>query len=467
VKTASEHAAHHMHSGAHSAWKENAQFWGTKWGYANEHLRKNPTIQHTIAHLRKTSPGGRTSPSIGAGHVAWRNHTDISTYQEQCAQRAQDPHYMARAGKAAVFGGRAGLATEGARLIPLYDPRTGKVHTLDHVAKHMAQNLDRDGYFDGSTLKKDPVGSTVGLIMCDPFFLVSARVMRQENGEWVSVQDLAFQEATRGAGLKMTKQHRAAIGAFQDGNYAAFHEHMRSFTKSVNHFNADSFAKSGHRKASAMLRSEKPGHMEEFARLIQVAQAEHAKKRKQVLAKGEPPSPYDLERQLEKKPIELLRQAKAAKKAGKRTIARKALEKIAEKFPHSGYTDDALLDVALADYEDYDFEEAAKALETFVDRYYKSDLLPKVLYYLARCYDEHIDHPDVRKRWAIANYKKILAKYNSENRDWKAEVVQLAARRHKAIEVYRLLVDNFPNTHWGRKARTRLQQIAQPEEKPE
>lgn len=464
AKTASVHASRQVQSGVHPAWRANKQFWTTKWEHANNHLKKSPAVRQAVEHLRKTAPKVVTHERVAGAQAVWRNHVPVlSTYREDVAKRLGDPKHAAKLTLAAAFRKKNDLKTEAVRLIPVYSPVSGEVHTLDHIARHIANELDKDGHLEGSEFKEDPVGCVASTIMCDPAFLMRARVLRQKNGEWISVQDALIEKATQGVGQDLKATHAAALDALSRGDYATFHAKLEAFGKSVRLVNAASYRTTGNLKVASLLSSPKiVNDIRQFEAQAQKEEEDHKKKRKQLATK-EGPSPYDLERQLEGAPKQLLAQAEQAKKLGRIRVALDVLQKLADTYPHSGYADDALLGLAIHDFEEFKFEAAAEKLEGFLDHYYMSDLTPKALYFLARSYDGSPAQTDAQRAWAVRNYKTILKKYESDKTDWKQEVIQLAAKHHKAVEVYRILLRHFPGSPYAHKAQRRLKEIGEAE----
>ena len=82
--------------------------------------------------------------------------------------------------------------------------------------------------------------------------------------------------------------------------------------------------------------------------------------------------------------------------------AKKAYQHLLEEYPFSGYTEEAELKIALANYQLKDYVEAGTELEDFERMHPTSSEVALAQYYLAMCYEDQVGRPDQDQR-ATAN----------------------------------------------------------------
>ncbi|MHC4120883.1 MAG: outer membrane protein assembly factor BamD [Planctomycetota bacterium] len=358
----------------------------------------------------------------------WRNQIDPQeTYTEEVVEAARDPRTAERILKVALSGDGKQLVAEKLRFLPMYDPYTEKVRTLESLGRDLAsRNSD---YLRGSAFAADPVASCTLAAMLDVKFLWNEKILRTESGEWVSVREAIEGAANKAVGIQLNSLHVQAQKAMAAGK-------------------PDQCARL----------------LGEFSEIVETENARVARASQTNTTAENPPAtasrrPRSVIAELEADPAGLLRRAADFKRVGKGYRANQNYRSIVESYPHSGFADDALLNLAEDDYANLRYDECISKLNTLLERYYRSDDCDNALSLLGDCYLARVVPTDARRMAAIRNYKQILAKYEDGSRNWKAEVIELVFNKQKAIECYGLLLDAFPDSPYAARAKKKLTEL--------
>jgi len=316
------------------------------------------------------------------------------------------------------------------RFVPIYDPYTQKVRTLDAVAQEVAGW--HSDYLKGSAFAADPTAACALTAMLDRKFLWNEKILRTKSGEWVSVKEALAGATQRAVGERLESLHGRALAAFQEGKADECAVRLAQFADILNEEN-----RMGLDSAAPV----------EPANVVPVLMTVPDKE------------PAPLITQLEANPAELLRDGVALGRVGKTYLARETYQKIVDQYPHSGFADDALYKLAQDDYANLNYDAAVNRLNLLLERYYRSDLCDDALFMLGNCYVAKVVPSDEQRMAAVRNYKEILRQYEDGSKNWKAEVIQLVVDKEKAVQCYRLLLASFADSPYAGREKKDLVEL--------
>ena len=386
----------------HSYWSESRDDWKSGWNEV------------------KTSP-----------KEIWRNQIDpLETYTEEVVQAAENPETCKRITSVALSGNGKTLVAEKLRFVPVYDPYTRNIRTLDAIAQDAASN--RSGYLEGSAFADDPAAACALTIMLDTNFLWNSKILRTESGEWISAKEALADSAHKAVGQELISLQEQAQKAMIAGDSDQSARLLSQFSNVTMESN---------RKATGVTSGENPSNV------------------MKALSNNSAKQPAPIVAQLEGEPAELLRNAKALQHVGKSYRATQNYQRLLDQYPHSGFADDALLRLAEDDYTNLKYDECINKLHTLLERYYRSDYCDNALYILGNCYLAKVNPTDDQRIAAVRNYRQILSEYEVDSTNWKAEVVWLVVNKEKATQCYRLLVQSFPDSPYTSEATMKLAKL--------
>jgi len=116
------------------------------------------------------------------------------------------------------------------RSLPVQHPETGEIITFNAWCRDVLQRFGR-GALEGSSLERDPVGTAV-MLMLDTDYLLKARLIRTNTGQWISLAEAARQEIGSSP-IELLARYDAMQRAYEQRQPNALASAILSFYKAV------------------------------------------------------------------------------------------------------------------------------------------------------------------------------------------------------------------------------------------
>jgi len=122
------------------------------------------------------------------------------------------------------------------KLIPIYDPESGEVHTFDQFAGDLYEQIPG---IEGSDLAEDPV-RCVALMVLDSDYLLYAKIIRAPNGKWMSITEALSVGYRVNGVMSAVSDYNLAREGFRTNDSAKIENGMMSFASRIKAINEGS-----------------------------------------------------------------------------------------------------------------------------------------------------------------------------------------------------------------------------------
>jgi len=122
------------------------------------------------------------------------------------------------------------------KLIPVYDPESGKVHTFDQFARELYEQIPG---IEGSDLAEDPV-RCVALMVLDSDYLLYAKIIRAPNGKWMSITEALSVGYRVNEVMSAASDYNLAREGFRTNDSAKIENGMMNFASRIKAINEGS-----------------------------------------------------------------------------------------------------------------------------------------------------------------------------------------------------------------------------------
>jgi len=119
------------------------------------------------------------------------------------------------------------------KLIPIYDPESGQIHTFDQFARNLYSEIPG---VEGSDLAKDPV-RCVALMVLDNDYLMYAKIIQTPDGKWISMAEALSIGYKVNEVTSAISDYRLAQEGFVKSDSTKVNEAMTSFVSRINKIN--------------------------------------------------------------------------------------------------------------------------------------------------------------------------------------------------------------------------------------
>jgi len=116
------------------------------------------------------------------------------------------------------------------RSLPVQHPETGEIITFNAWCRDVLQRIGK-GALEGSSLERDPVGTAI-MLMLDTDYLLEARLIRTNTGQWISLSEAARREIGASP-IELLARYDAMQRAYEQRQPNALASAILSFYKAV------------------------------------------------------------------------------------------------------------------------------------------------------------------------------------------------------------------------------------------
>ncbi|MEM2566847.1 MAG: hypothetical protein QXH20_00005 [Candidatus Bathyarchaeia archaeon] len=122
------------------------------------------------------------------------------------------------------------------KLVPVYDPESGQVHTFDQFARNLYSEIPG---IEGSDLARDPV-RCVGLMVLDSDYLMYAKIIQTPNGKWISMAEALCCGYKVNQVMNAVSDYNLARQGYRENNPSKVENAMVSFASRISEINKES-----------------------------------------------------------------------------------------------------------------------------------------------------------------------------------------------------------------------------------